>query len=87
MVLFTSSLTNLVLFSSVHRSGFDGKVSFLVKIHLFVTATQQSLTSLLQRTADSGGGDGAGHRHVLPFPADQSHEELPAAARDVSNQI
>ena len=43
-----------------------------------------SFHPILQRAADAGSGDGFGHRHVLPLPADQSHEELPAAAGDVS---
>lgn len=30
-----------------------------------------------QGAASSGGGDGSGHRHVLPFPASEGHEELP----------
>ena len=39
----------------------------------------------VQRAAGAGGGDGAGHRHVLSLPAGQDHEELPAAAGGVSH--
>lgn len=31
----------------------------------------------IQRAAGSGGGDGAGHRYVVPLPAGEGHEELP----------
>lgn len=41
----------------------------------------------IQRAAGPGGGDGAGHRHVLPLPAGEGHEELPAAARGVSSSL
>lgn len=37
----------------------------------------------IQRAAGSGGGDGAGHRHVLPLPAGEGHEEFPTTAGGV----
>lgn len=37
------------------------------------------LPALFQRASGSGGGDGVGHRHVLPLPADQRDEKPPAA--------
>lgn len=39
----------------------------------------------IQRAAGSGGRDGAGHRHVLPLPAGEGHEEFPTTAGGVSS--
>lgn len=40
-----------------------------------------------QGAASSGGGDGSGHRHVLPFPASEGHEELPTTTWGVSRRF
>ena len=45
-----------------------------------------SLPPSLQRAAGPGGGDGAGHRHVLSLPAGEGHEELPSTTRGVSQR-
>ena len=39
----------------------------------------------LQRAAGSGHRDGVGHRHVLPFPASEVHEDSLAAAGEVTS--
>ena len=40
---------------------------------------------MLQGVPDTGDRHGAGHRHVLPLPADQKHEEPAEYAREVSH--
>lgn len=39
-----------------------------------------------QGAEDSGHRDGDVHRHVLPLPADQDHEECPLASRQVRTE-
>lgn len=43
------------------------------------------LVLFIQRTAGPGHRDGVGHRHVLPFPASEVHEDSLAAAGEVAS--
>lgn len=40
-----------------------------------------------KRVSDLGNWDGDGHRYVLSFPTNQSHEDCSAAARSVSGPV